>query len=129
MKSGRTCILLCSVAILEIACGSSSMATRRLQMLSLSPPVATPSAGESVQFTATGTFTTPPSPAMVTPSQWYETRSDGQPSNAGIVSVDQNGVSRCQTSGTSWVSALASSGPDTPGTSVAVRGTAQINCP
>jgi hypothetical protein len=129
MKKCGTCILLLLVFTLQPACGGN-VATRRLQAIALSPAVANPSTtAESVQFTATGTFTTPPSPAMVTPSQWYESKSDGQPSTAGLVSVDQSGMARCQGSGTSWVGALASSGPDMPGTSTAVRGTAQINCP
>jgi hypothetical protein len=129
MESSRTCILLLLVTAFQIACGNSNMTTRRLQTLSVSPAVANPGAGESVQFTATGTFSTQPSPAMVMPSQWYESQSDGQPSSAGIVSVDQNGLAHCQAGGTSWVGAMASSGPDMPATSTFVRGTGQINCP
>jgi hypothetical protein len=126
MKKYGSCILL---LLFAVSCGSNNMATRRLQTLSLNPAIANPAVGATVQFTASGTFNVPPSPDSVVPSQWFESRSDGNPSSAGVVSVDQAGLARCLGSGTSFVSAIAPTGPDMPGTSAMVRGTAQVNCP
>lgn len=122
-------VLLIAIPM-TLGCGSSSNnAMRQLQSLALSPAVANPAAGADVQFTATGRFNMPPSPDKVTPSSWFESTQVGRNAGSGIAAVDQTGLTHCQATGTTWITAISPSGPDHMGTSTMVAGTAQINCP
>jgi len=61
---------------------------------------------------------------------WLETASDGWHQAPGLASVSQSGIAHCTGSGTTWITAVMSSGAlNTAGDPVLVRGTAQLNCP
>jgi len=122
-------LLLLSLA--AASCGSG----RQLQSVKLNPPTATSQA----QFTATGTFSKPPSPAQLTSKDilWCMGSSDGQcvgNANPGGT-VDQNGAAQCLPLFTGTAVVLAGTPikqsnpmPDT-GPTLKVFGSAQLTCP
>jgi hypothetical protein len=120
--------LLASIGAQIVGCNSmNSVADRRLQAITLSPTTATghDSSDGQVQFVATGSFTSAPTP--VTPLQ----ASSWLVSDPGVASVSTIGLAQCRpgTIGTVTVKAIASGGSDMMGTATVVTGTAQLICP
>ncbi len=113
--------------ILGCSSGMNTVASRRLQTITLTPATATghDTSDGQVQFVATGSFTSAPTP--VTPLQ----ASSWLISDAGIATVNSTGLAQCLagTMGRVTVKAVASSGSDMVSTSTAVTGTAQFSCP
>jgi len=124
------------VALALSGCGGS----RQLQSVTLSPASADAKDFHNgqVQFTATGTFSRPPSPVQLTSKdvQWCVGSGTGAcPGNinTGAI-VDQSGVAQCNSGfvGTTTVQAgnvkSASMNPDA-GFQLKVFGSAQLTCP
>ena len=122
-------LLLLSLAALN--CGSG----RQLQSVKIDPPAATSQA----QFTATGMFSEPPSPAQLTSKDilWCMGSSDGHcvgNANPGG-SVDQNGRAQCLPLFTGTAVVLAGKPINDPspmpdaGPKMKVFGSAQLTCP
>jgi len=127
-------LLLLSLAALS--CGSS----RQLQSVKIDPPSATSQA----QFTATGTFSKPPSPVTLTSKDvtWCvgELTSVANPTAgtcvgniAPFATVDQTGLAHCSptTQGAGYILAgtpIPSMNPD-GGTQLKVFGSATLSCP
>ena len=122
-------LLLLSLGALS--CGSS----RQLQSVKIDPATASGRA----QFTATGTFSEPPSPAQLTSKDvlWCMGSSDGQcvgNANPGG-SVDQNGMAQCLPlfRGTAVVLAGKPIKDPSPmpdaGPKMKVFGSAELTCP
>jgi hypothetical protein len=127
---GNACLMSSLLAI--VACGGMN-SKRVLMSMSVSPAAADAQnfANGQVMFSATGTFSQPPSPAAVTFMAPYS--GSWSVSDANVASIDQNGVARCvqgQT-GIVTVSAIASSNSATgPGQmSTAVTAKATLSCP
>jgi hypothetical protein len=105
---------------------------RTLMSMSVAPAMA--NGGDSmngqVQFTASGTFSRPPSPAPVT---FMAPFSGGwSVSNMDIATINQNGTAQCMHAGMVTVTATASSNSagSMPGAmSMAVTATATLTCP
>ena len=128
-------VLVFALALLALGCG----ATRQLQAVSLSPTSADAqdSANGQVQFTATGSFNKPPSPAPLTNNdvRWCVGDSSGTcPGNISAgATVDQHGVAQCVPGFSGTATILAGKGtpamsPDGP-SQLSVFGTAQLACP
>jgi hypothetical protein len=126
------------LALQATGCGTSKTPNRFLQSITVTPATADAQnfTGGQVQFTATGTFSRPPSPAPVTfvapySGQWFV-----DPAFATLVGTG-TGTATFQcvpgVSGTTTVTASASVGPDGPipggGASAKVSGTAKLICP
>jgi hypothetical protein len=127
------------LALQTTGCGTSKEPVRTLLSISIAPATADAQnfTDGQVQFTATGTFSRPPSPAPVTfvapySGQWFV-----DPAFATLVGT-ATGTATFQcvpgASGTTTVTASASVGPDGPipggGLSAAkVSGTAKLICP
>jgi hypothetical protein len=128
--------LLVLAALTMSACGSS----RKLQSVTITPAAAEGQA----QFTATGTFSSPPSPAKLTSRDvmWCV----GPPANAAspiagvcegnvapFATVDQNGLAQCSPSSQGTVYILAGTGPPPAmpdqGQQLTVYGQALLTCP
>lgn len=119
-----------------LGCGSG----RKLQTVSLSPASADAKnfANGQVSFTATGTFTKPPSPNPLTSMQvtWCAGPTAGQcPGNINPgATVDQNGVAQCLPGFVGTTNIMAgtvrpsSMNPD-GGAQLKVFGSAQLTCP
>lgn len=127
-------ILLATLALETLGCGSSSMNSNRvLQSMVLNPanPDAFPSG--QVQFTATGTFSKAPSPAQVTFQPPYSgTWALMGAGAANIATISQSGLAQCiaGASGTVTVSAVVSSNSASgPAMSTAVTGSTTLTCP
>jgi len=129
-------ILCISALVLAISsCGGGSMnANRMLLSMSISPAAADAQQfpNGQVMFTATGTFSQPPSPAMVTFVAPFS--GSWSVSDLRIATIDSNGMAQCVSgqSGTVTVNAIASANaPVGPGAmSVGVRATpATLTCP
>jgi|SRR5579863_671604 len=134
--------ILLTAAIVLLGCGSS----RQLQSVTISPATADAKnfPGGQVPFTATGTFSKPPSPTQLTSQDvvWcYAGQSDIANPTAGMcagniaqyASVDQNGVAQCVPQFQGTVIILAGTGgpsgnPD-GGTPLKIFGSAQLTCP
>jgi hypothetical protein len=84
-------LLLLGFAAIALACGTS--ATRIAQSVSLSPASATAPASGAYQFTATGYFSTPPSPVALLTANWGACSLDGGATAA--VSVSNTGLAQC----------------------------------
>jgi hypothetical protein len=84
-----------------------------------------------VPFKATGTFDTPPSPAMVTDTSWCMGAGDFSCAQDAGGTVDAHGVAQCNPgfSGTLTVQVSAPNGAGMPITGVQVFGDAQLICP
>lgn len=111
-------------------CGTNSM--RVLQSMTVTPPTAdaAKSPGGKVQFTATGTFSRPPSPAVVPFVEPYT--GSWTVSNPAVATISQSGLAQCVpgAAGTVDVKAIASANSAGMGAmSIAVTGTATLTCP
>lgn len=128
-------ILSIGAAILAISsCGGGSMNTNRMLLsMTISPAAADAqqSPNGQVMFMATGTFSQPPSPAMVTFVAPFS--GSWSVSNSNIATIDQNGMAQCISgqSGIVTVTAIASSnsavGPGAMSTAVTAKAT--LTCP
>src|SRR5438105_11161937 len=102
--------LLAAVAMVAMEyVGCSAMSSNRvLQSMVITPSNATAQSGE-VQFTATGTFSKPPSPSAVPFVDPYS--GSWAISNLHVATISQSGLARCVggASGTVTVTAIASS--------------------
>jgi hypothetical protein len=120
------------VIIFTASCGSSSTQNRVLTSMSVTPASADASnfANGQVQFTATGTFTMPPSPAPVPFAAPYS--GSWLSSDSNVATITQQGLAQCVSgaSGSVTITGIASSN-SAHGTqmSTAVRGTATLTCP
>ena len=124
------------VACLLIQFGCSSMKNsdpnRVLQSMAVSPATADAQnfPQGQVQFTATGIFSMPPSPAQVPFVDPYS--GSWMSSDTNIATIDHSGVATCVSgaSGRVTITAIASSNSaKPPAMSTAVTGTAQLTCP
>lgn len=118
------------LALIINGCGTNS--PRELQSMSVSPAVADAahSPNGEVQFTASGTFSKPPSPAAVTFVAPYS--GSWSVSNSAIATISSSGLAKCVAgaSGTVQVIATVSANSTTaPRTSVGRTATAQLTCP
>lgn len=126
-------IVLLSTASLTLACGSSSNNSgRQLQSISINSTVV----GQQVQFTATGTFSAPPTTVTPLPvSDWGIGPFAPPPANVQYTLTTQPFVYDCTGPGpTLPVSTLAPSDPTAPATGSlpwanVVTATAPIPCP
>jgi hypothetical protein len=125
------------LALQTTGCGAPNPNNDRV-LLSITVAPATAKAQNftngQVQFSATGTFSRPPSPAPVSvpfvapySGTWFI-------SDPTIATISQSGVAQCEigNSGTVTVTAMVSANscpPNTPCMSIAVRGTARLICP
>ncbi len=100
-------LLTFSLSLFLSSCGGNSQGT--LQSITLSPASETPTAGESIQFVATGHFINPDS--TVTPLQVQAPYKAGWSFSApqgNTFSITQDGVATCgSTKGTAVVAAWA----------------------
>ena len=84
-----SCFFLLLAAVITLACGSSP---HMLQAVTVSPQIADAN-GSPVQFTATGYYTTPPSPVTPLTATWGACNLDGSVTSA--VSVGSTGLAQC----------------------------------
>ena len=135
--------LLLLALLASLSCGSGN---RKLQSVTLDPPAADARdfPNGQVQFSATGTFSQPPSPALLTSNDvsWcVGPQTNVMNPTAGVcvgnvvpfATVDQNGLARCNASsqGTVYILAgtpMVSVMPD-QGSLLKVFGSAQLTCP
>lgn len=121
------------IAALSAGCGAMNSSNRVLQSITVTPANADAQGSSmgQVQFTATGTFSKPPSPAPVPFVDPYS--GSWMISNTNIASISQTGMAQCisGTSGTVTVTAIASSNSamGMGQMSTAVSGTAKLTCP
>ena len=129
MNRSRVGLIVGPILVLAAAlgCGTSD-ANRVLQSITITPRSAVAN-GQQVQFTATGTFSKPPSPASVPFVAPYS--AGWQSSDLAIATIDQNGMAKCNTAGTTAITATASANSCTKlgCMSVGVSGTATLTCP
>lgn len=125
-----TAFLLLTLA----ACGGMNSQNRVLMSMTLSPATADAQsfANGQVQFTATGVFSEPASPATMTFMEPFS--GSWMVSNSNIATIDQNGMAQCVqgTAGVVTITAIASSNSAgmSPGAmSTAVSATAMLTCP
>jgi hypothetical protein len=127
--------LLVAVSLITLGCGSS----RTLQSVSISPATANAQnfPNGKVSFTATGTFSKPPSPQKLTPQDVTWCAGTTMGACAGNINpgatVDQNGVAQCvqNFTGTATImagKAMPSMNPD-GGAQMTIFGSAQLTCP
>jgi hypothetical protein len=85
--------LLVLAAAMALACGSS--AGHKLQSVTISPAIADAQnyPGGLVQFTATGTYTAPPSPVTPLAATWGACDQAGN--GTSEISVSANGLAQC----------------------------------
>ena len=126
--------VLAAFAFVTAGCGSMNSNNRVLQSMTVSPASADAQnfPQGQVQFTATGTFSMPPSPATV-PVPFVSPYSGSWiSSNPNVATINQNGMAQCVTgaSGTVTVTAVVSSN-SAMGTqmSTGVSGTSKLTCP
>lgn len=129
MNRSRVVFITGPILVLAAAlgCGTSD-SNRVLQSITVTPRSAVGN-GQQVQFTATGTFSKPPSPA---PVPFVAPYSGGcQSSDLAISTIDQNGMAKCNTAGTTTITAMASANSCTKlgCMSVGVSGTATLTRP
>ena len=136
--SGSTCrSILAILAVLSVAetlgCGAMySSSNRVLQSVMVTPANADAqnSMGQ-VQFTATGTFSQPPSPAPVSFQSPYT--GNWSSSNLSIATINQSGMAQCVAgaAGKVTITAEVSANSTTGGgqMSTAVSGKATLVCP
>jgi hypothetical protein len=126
-------VLLLALAVVLLACGSSH---RLLQSVSISPLMADAN-GSAVQFTASGFYSTPPSPITPLAANWGACDLNGSVTNA--VWLSTTGLAHCAAGsvGTYTVWAWAPSGetvcPDVVTAcgegGCQVTGIAELTCP
>ena len=124
-------VVLLSAASLTLACGSSS-SNRQLQSIAINSTVS----GQQVQFTATGTFSAPPTTVSPLPvGNWGIGPFAPPPANVQYTLTTQPFVFDCSGPGPYLpVSALAPADPTAPTTgslpwAKVVTATAAIPCP
>jgi hypothetical protein len=129
-------LLLVVAAVLTLACGSNP--PRTLQAVSVNPPtaVAATSLNDEIQFTATASYNSMPTPVTPAPAVWGACF---QGANTEGVSVSANGLARCAAAGTYTVWAFvvnpamkgACAGASDPcgGSCGGAVGTALLTCP
>jgi hypothetical protein len=131
-------VFLVAVALLALGCGSSGMlnSNRVLESMTISPtiPDAQNFANGQVQFTATGTFSKPPSPQQVTFQPPYSGGWSLLATSGPLpATISQTGLAQCMpgATGTAFVVATASANAamGTGATGVAVQATATLTCP
>jgi hypothetical protein len=127
-------LFVVALAFQGINCGSSSSmnSNRVLNSIAVTPATANAQGGQ-VQFTATGTFSTPPSPAVLTFASPNVGSFVVDPAMATIVSSNGGTVTvKCVSgaSGTTTITANACAfATGTMGTCVPVMGSAKLTCP
>ena len=133
LRVGLPAVLLWVVAQ-SVGCGAmSSNSNRVLQSITVTPASADAQSFTlgQVQFIATGTFSKPPSPALVPFASPYT--GSWTVSNTSIATISQGGLAQCVAgaAGTVTVNAIASSNSATGmgQMSTAVQGTARLSCP
>ncbi len=135
VKSGNlsTCVRVFLVAALGAAgngCGTSS--NRVLESMTVTPAVAdaATSAGK-VQFKASGTFSKPPSPDVVTFVAPYS--GSWGISNSAIATISQSGLAQCVAGASGTVDVIAEASANaafgSAMTSIARKATAKLTCP
>jgi hypothetical protein len=130
--------LLLGLAAIALACGTSASSASRIpQSVSVNPPSATAPASGAFQFTATGYFSTPPSPVTPLTATWGACSVDGSTTTA--VTVSNTGLAQC-VSGASGTYTVWAFVQNTNGATCnvmtacggdcgRVTGTAQLTCP
>ena len=113
-------------------CGTDMSSRRVLQSMTVTPALAdaAKSPGGEVQYTATGTFSRSPSPAVVPFVEPYT--GSWTVSNPAIATISQSGLAQCVpgASGTVDVKAIASANSAGMGAmSIAVTAMAKLTCP
>jgi hypothetical protein len=123
------------LALTIIDCGSNPNPNRLLKSIAVTPATADARdyANGHVQFTATGTFSMPPSPTQLTFSNPYTGSFTVDPTMTNIVS-SSGGTATVQcvagASGTTDVEVIACAYAQSTGaTCVPVRGSAKLTCP
>ena len=118
----------------NVGCGAmNSSQNRALQSIAVTPASADAQtfAMGQVPFTATGTFSEPPSPAPISFAAPYS--GGWLVSDTKIATINQSGTAQCVPGATGTVTvtakASANSGTGTQNMSVAVAGTATLKCP
>ncbi len=138
MRKSPSLIAIGSLTILAIqamSCGSNNNSNRFLQSITVTPAAADAQKfpNGQVQFTATGNFTKPPSPSVLTFATPYSGGFNVDPAMATIVSTGTGTVTvQCLpgASGTTTVTALAcKNATGTKATCAVANGTAQLTCP
>lgn len=120
-----------ALGLVAAGCGTSDTSSRVLESISVTPATASALSGGQVQFTATGSFSKPPSPPQVAFVAPYS--GGWQTSDPSITTIDEAGMAQCAAGAAGTVTVIAeasankSSGP--AAMSVGVRGTAQLTCP
>lgn len=117
-------LLLTGIAVLAVGCGSSN---RVIQSVSVTPATADAQnfPNGQVQFTASGIYSAPPSPVVLSQAGWSL-------SESGIATLDQTGLAQCVPGVTGVVTVKAgTSGPcsGTGCTAAQIVGAAQLSCP
>jgi hypothetical protein len=117
-------------------CGAmnSSSNNRVLESMTVSPASADAQnyANGQVTFTATGTFSKPPSPAMVPVPFVAPYSGSWVVSDPNIAAIDQNGMAKCMPGATGTVTVTAQVSANSAGMgamSVAVLAKAMLTCP
>jgi len=134
-KALATVLFASALALDTMGCGVSS-SIRVLQSITVSPATADAKdfPNGQVQFTATGTFSKPPSPSPITFADPYSGQWFVDPAIATLVETGMGTATfQCVAAalGTTTVRATASAGPDQgqKAMSIAVNGTATLTCP
>lgn len=130
LSVGLALLLVAVIGPAVNGCGTNSM--RELQSMTVSPANAdaAKSPDGKVQFTASGTFSQPPSPAVVPFVAPYS--GSWSVSNSKIATISQSGLAQCipGAAGTVDVMAIASANSAPPGAmSVGVQAKAKLTCP
>jgi hypothetical protein len=118
------------VTLIINGCGTSS--PRELQSMTVSPAVADAahSPNGEVQFTASGTFSKPPTSAAVTfAAPYFGTWSVSNPT---IATISSSGLAQCVAGAPGTVNVIASASANSttaPRTSIVRTATAQLTCP
>jgi hypothetical protein len=134
MKSGSrmgvAVLLAAALGIAGYGCGSNS--NRVLESMTITPAAANAAASAGkVQFKASGTFSKPPSPDVVTFIAPYS--GSWTISNPAVATISQSGLAQCVpgASGTVDVIAVASANAASGSamTGIARQATAKLTCP
>jgi hypothetical protein len=118
-------ILLAGIDLVAGGCGTGS--PRLLQSISVTPASADAHSfpNGQVQFTATGTYSQPPSPSQLTQSGWSL-------SDPTIATISPSGLAQCNPGASGEVTVRASASGTCRGTGCSASlflGTAQLICP
>ncbi len=124
-------VMLLALTVSLLACGTTP--PRVLVSATVSPATATASnfPNGMVPFTATGTFTRPPSPSALSPAVWELEPSLLYPGDA--VAISSSGVAQCKAGFTGTVT-IRGGGDVCPPAGISapcqfVSGDAQLTCP